>query len=146
MTGDRILVLKYSSYIISSKYISIIFIFTGVGQKYGNTCKLHAYIEMFDLLKFVAEAGVRTYRRDIYNVIKILWSCNSIMAEQIDFEWEHIFTAHIVGASLSKVVEVFSVSRGNVSNINSTYLKCGKYPLNNSADESMFGVAVTDDH
>lgn len=48
------------------------------------------------------------------------------MSELTDFERGQIVGARMVGASVSKVAEVFSVSRGTVSKIYSAYLKCGK--------------------
>ena len=48
------------------------------------------------------------------------------MSESTDFERGQIVGARMVGASISKVAEVFSVSRGIVSKIYSAYLKCGK--------------------
>lgn len=48
------------------------------------------------------------------------------MSELTDFERGQIVGARLVGASVSKVAEVFSVSRGTVSKIYSAYLKSGK--------------------
>ena len=46
------------------------------------------------------------------------------MSELTDIEHGQIVGARMVGASVSKVAKVFSVSRDIVSKIYSTYLKC----------------------
>ncbi|GBL73249.1 hypothetical protein AVEN_259947-1 [Araneus ventricosus] len=48
------------------------------------------------------------------------------MSELTDFKRGQIVGARLVGASVDKVVEVFSVSRGTVSKTYSAYLKSGK--------------------
>ncbi|KFM70696.1 Transposable element Tc1 transposase, partial [Stegodyphus mimosarum] len=56
----------------------------------------------------------------------VMRGCHCIMSELTDFERRQIVGARMVGASVSKVAEVFSVSRGTVSKIYSAYLKSGK--------------------
>ncbi|PNF34834.1 hypothetical protein B7P43_G03760 [Cryptotermes secundus] len=52
------------------------------------------------------------------------------MSELTEFERGQIVGAHMVGASVTKLAEVFGVSRGTVSKIMTAYRRTGKTTSN----------------